>query len=82
VSTHKRPFPTGGFCFLCETDEVELTHYSSVQMRNVCQPCAEALAWAELTFRLEGIRRPSQLDKKEFWDSGVWDSDPEAASGN
>ena len=77
ASTHKRPFPTGGFCFLCESDEIELSYYSSVQMRNVCQPCAEALAWAELTFRLEGIRRPSELDKKEFWDS-----DTGAASGS
>ncbi|MBW0001597.1 MAG: hypothetical protein JO015_21080 [Verrucomicrobia bacterium] len=45
-------------------------------MRNVCEPCAEALAWAELTFRLEGIRRPSDLDQREFWDS-----DTNAASG-
>jgi hypothetical protein len=68
ASTHKRPFPTEGFCFLCESDPIALTHHSSIQMRNVCRPCAEALAWAELTFRLEGIRRPSELDKKEFWD--------------
>jgi hypothetical protein len=68
ASTHQRPFPTEGFCFLCESEEVELTHHSSIQMRNVCRPCAEALAWAEVTFRSEGIRRPLQLDKKEPWD--------------
>jgi hypothetical protein len=68
ASTHERPFPTEGFCFLCESEAVELTHHSSIQMRNVCRHCAEALAWAELTFRLEGIRRPSELDKKESWD--------------
>lgn len=69
ASTHERPFPTEGFCFLCESEEIELTHHSSIQMRNVCRSCAEALAWAELTFKLEGIRRPSELDKKEAWDS-------------
>ena len=69
ASTHKRPFPTAGFCFLCESEGIELTPHSSIQMRNVCQSCAEALAWAELVFRLEGIRRPSELDKKESWDS-------------
>jgi hypothetical protein len=70
ASTHERLFPTEGFCFLCESEEIELTHHSSIQMRNVCQSCAEALAWAELTFRLEGIRRPSELDRKESWDLG------------
>jgi hypothetical protein len=70
ASTHERPFPNEGFCFLCESEGIELTHHSSIQMRNVCQLCAEALAWAELTFRLEGIRRPSELDKKESWDLG------------
>jgi hypothetical protein len=68
ASTHNRPFPTEGFCFLCESEPIELTHHSSIQMRDVCHPCAEALAWAELTFRLEGLRRPSGLDKKESWD--------------
>jgi hypothetical protein len=68
ASTRERPFPTEGFCFLCNSERIELTHYSSIQMRNVCRPCAEALAWADLTFRLEGIRRPSELDKKESWD--------------
>jgi hypothetical protein len=70
ASTHERPFPTEGFCFLCESERIELTHHSSIQLRNVCRSCAEALAWAELTFRLEGIRRPSELDKKESWDLG------------
>ena len=69
ASTHERPFPTEGFCFLCEEDRIELTHHSSIQMRNVCQSCAAALAWAELTFRLEGIRRPSELDRREPWDA-------------
>jgi hypothetical protein len=68
ATTHERPFPMEGFCFLCESERIALTHHSSIQMRNVCQPCAEALAWAELTFRLEGIRRPSELDNKEPWD--------------
>ena len=59
ASTHKRAFPTKGFCFLCESEDVPLTHHSSIQKRNVCKTCAEALAWADLTLRLVGFRRPS-----------------------
>ena len=69
ASTHQRPFPTKGFCFLCESPDVLLTHHSSIQKRNVCKGCAEALAWAEFTFRLTGFRRPSELDAREIWDS-------------
>ena len=69
ASTHQRSFPTKGFCFLCESQDVLLTHHSSTQKRNVCHGCAEALAWAELTFRLVGFRRPSDLDACEAWDS-------------
>ena len=69
ASTHQRAVPTKGFCFLCESQDVPLTHHSSIQKRNVCKACAEALAWAELTFRLVGLRRPSDLDAREAWDS-------------
>jgi hypothetical protein len=68
ASTHQRSFPTEGFCFLCESPDVLLTHHSSIQRRNVCNDCAEALAWAELTLRLGGFRRPSELDEREVWD--------------
>jgi hypothetical protein len=70
ASTHQRSFPTNGFCFLCESEDLRLTHHSSIQRRNVCKACAEALAWAELTLRLGGLRRPSELDERETWDSG------------
>ena len=69
ASTHQRSFPTIGFCFLCESQDVLLTHHSSIQKRNVCNGCAEALAWAELALRLTGFRRPSELDAREIWDS-------------
>ena len=69
ASTHKRAFPTKGFCFLCESEDVPLTHHSSIQKRNACKACAEALAWADLTLRLVGFRRPSDLDAREAWDS-------------
>jgi hypothetical protein len=69
ASTHQRAFPTKGICFLCESEALPLTHHSSIQRRNICKACAEALAWAELTLRLAGLRRPSDLDKREVWDS-------------
>ena len=69
ASTRQRAVPTKGFCFRCESEDVPLTHHSSIQKRNVCKACAEALAGAELTFRLVGFRRPSDLDAREAWDS-------------
>ena len=76
VSTHQRLFPTKGFCFLCESQNVLLTHHSSIQKRNVCNGCAEALAWSELTLRLVGFRRPSELDEREVWDSEEEETSP------
>ena len=58
ASTHKRAFPTNGFCFLCESQDVPLTHHSSIQKRNACKACAEALAWADLTLRLVAFGVP------------------------
>lgn len=69
ASTHQRAFPTKGFCFLCESEDLPLTHHSSIQRRNICKACAEALAWAERTLRLADLRRPSHLDEGEVWDS-------------
>ena len=67
--TYRRAFATKGFCFLCEQEDLPLTHHSSIQKRNVCETCAEALAWAETTLRLVGFRCPSDLDAREAGDS-------------
>lgn len=66
ASTRQRFFPTKGFCFLCESQDVLLTHHSSIQKRNVCNGCAEALASAELILRLVGFRHPSELDERRY----------------
>jgi hypothetical protein len=46
-----------------------LTHHSFIQKIDVCQSCAEALAWAENFLRSEGgLTRPLDNSPKEPWD--------------